>query len=150
MNVNSVSDVGNSVVSTEIKAFNFAGGGAGAASDIAESVLGLIGPAVGFSLSKVTITPNAALTASDTLFVTYTIAKRTAATPGTPVTIATATTKTSGSGGTGNWTAWVPVTIPLVAGLSLAPGDVITVTATHASTGTATPQFALEVFTAAN
>lgn len=144
MQVNYTPDVGNTLAATEIKSFGFAGGTAGAASDIAESVVGLIGATTGIALSKVTITPNSTLTASDTLFVTFTIAKRTAA--GSPVTVASMTTKTSGSGGSGNWAAWTPVSVPIVAGSTFAANDVITVTATHASTGTAVPQFALELF----
>lgn len=148
MQSNYLPDVANSFAATEIKAFVIAGGTAGAGSDISESVIGRIGDSAGFALAKVTITPSAALTASDTLFVTFTVSKRTAG--GSGVTVATATTKTSGSGGTGSWVAWTPVTIPLAANITLAAGDVLTITATHASTGTAVPQSILELFVAVN
>lgn len=149
MQGNYTPDVANALAATEIKSFSVAALTAG--TDLAETVLGAIGPSAGLQIGKVTITPTlagGALTASDTLFVTFTLNKRTAA--GSPVVIASGTTKTSGSGGTGSWVAWTPVSIPVVAGAAVAPGDVITLAITHASSGTAVPVSVLELFTSVN
>lgn len=149
MQVNYTPDVGLTLAATEIKSFGIAALTAG--TDLLETVIGAIGPANGIAIGKATITPTlaaGALTASDTLFVTITINKRTAA--GSPVVIASVTTKTTGSGGSGNWVAWTPVNIPVVAGATVAAGDIITIAITHASTGTAVPVSVLEIFSAVN
>lgn len=147
MNVNNPNDVGLAVAAQEFKSFIIAA--LGAAVDLAETPIGVCGPAAGVAVGAVIINPGpGTLTASDTLFRTITVSKRTAG--GSPVTIATGTTKTAASGGTGNWVAWTPVVIPTVAGATLAASDSVSVAITHASTGTAVPASVLEIFTGVN
>lgn len=145
MQVDYTPDVGNTLAATALQSWPIAALAAG--TDLAETVIGLQGSTAGMNIASVQVVPSASLTASDTLFRTITVAKRTAG--GSPTTIATATTKTSGSGGTGNWTAFVPVVIPLSTGAFIAAGDVVTLTIAHASTGTAVPASQLEIFVAA-
>lgn len=115
----------------------------GATAD-AELPMGTVGPGPsGIAIGAVYINPGAGtLTASDSVFRTIVVQKRTAG--GSPVTLATATTKVTG--GTGNWAAWTPVAIPVVAGAFVSPGDSVSVAFTHASSGTAIPACVVELF----
>lgn len=77
-----------------------------------------------------------AVTASDSVYATFTLAKRTAGGSGT--TIATQTTKTTGSGGLGSLTALAPYALTTTAAnVELAAGDSLTIAVAKASTGTA-------------
>lgn len=86
--------------------------------------------------------PDAALTASDTLFATLTVAQRNAA--GTSVNASFGTALTKVTAGTGNWTAFVAVPLTL-AGSALAAGDILTIAIAKASTGTIVPAGSLEI-----
>lgn len=88
--------------------------------------------------------PDAALTASDTVYATLTVAQRNAAGTSVNASFGVVTTKTSGSGGSGNWTAFVPVALTL-AGSALAAGDILTIAIAKASTGTAVPAGSLQI-----
>jgi hypothetical protein len=84
----------------------------------------------------VTISTPIAVTASDSNYATFTIAKRTAA--GSAVTLATIFTKTGGSSGTGNLAAFVPYVLPLTyANFDIAAGDVLTVAISKTGSGVA-------------
>jgi len=75
-----------------------------------------------------------AVTAHDTNYATFTVAKRTGS--GSASTIASQTTKITG--GSGNVTAFVPVTLTLTdANVVLAAGDVLTIAIAKASSGVA-------------
>jgi hypothetical protein len=123
-----------------------------AGTDTAETYCGMVGPGsdgTGAPVGSVYLVPiSAGLTASDTLYDTITVTKRTAG--GATVTIASATTKTTGSGGTGSWTQYKPVPLTVVAGATLAGLDEVGVAVTHASTGTTYPSFAICVFPSVN
>ncbi len=95
---------------------------------------------------EVRITADAGHTAHDTNYWTFTVAKRTAATPGTAVTIATKTTKITG--GTGDLTAWKYKTITLTstaADLDLLEDDELTIVCTAETTAAAIARFTVEV-----
>ena len=113
-----------------------ADGAAGTAT--AETVIGQCGAAT--PLTAVRFVPAAALTADNANYATILIQKRTGA--GAPSTVATVTTQITGSG---NWTAFVPVNIPISAGLVLA-GDVLTFTISKTGTGVVVLAGTLEMF----
>jgi len=84
-----------------------------------------------------TVLPPVAVTASDTLFATFTLSSRDA-NGANAVSIATQTTKTSGSGGLGSLTAFKPVSLPLTQANVVVPaGGSLTIAVAKASTGTA-------------
>lgn len=111
--------------------------GTGVAEAPAFVVRGQLGGPGALNLAgSVYFTPQVAVTASDTLFITVNVYKRTGT--GSRTLIATVNTKTAASGGTGNLSAFVPVLVPFVVPLVLvAAGDMITYEITKASTGTA-------------
>jgi hypothetical protein len=112
-----------------------------AGTDITDQYLGMVGAAQ--PIGQIYIVPiSAGLTASDTLYVTFTINKQTAA--GGDVQIGTVVTKVTG--GSGTWTKWVPVACTVSANATLAANDTLFVSTTHASTGTATPSFQVCIF----
>jgi len=114
-----------------------------AGTDITDQFLGMVGGAV--AIGSIYIVPvSAGLTASDTLYVTFTINKQTAAAG--DVAIGSVVTKVTG--GSGSWTKWVPVSCTVVAGATLAANDTLFVSTVHASTGTATPTFQVCIFPA--
>ncbi len=89
------------------------------------------------------LTPNAALTSSDTVYATITISLyRAASLIGV---VGTITTKTTGGGGTGDWVALTQ--IPFVAGpqLVMQAGDNLVVAIAKASTGTAVPICSMQI-----
>lgn len=89
------------------------------------------------TIKAVRYVPDAALTASDTVYATITVDRRNA--DGTnPVQVAQVLTKVTG--GSGNWTQWVAVALTLTgANVGLAAGQILTVSIAKASTGTIVP-----------
>lgn len=84
-----------------------------------------------------TVLAPVAVTASDTLFATFTLSSRDA-NGANAVTIATQTTKTSGSGGLGSLTAFKPAALPVTVANAVVPaGGSLTIAVAKASTGTA-------------
>lgn len=113
-----------------------------AGTDVTDAYLGTVSRSQ--LIGEVWITPvSAGLTSSDTLAVTFTISKKTA--DGTDATLATIQTKTSVGGGSGSWTQFTPVKCTLAAGAFLSAQDVVVVSTTHLSTGTATPSFTVQL-----
>ena len=114
-----------------------------AGTDVTDTYLGMVGRDQ--LIGSIYIVPvSAGLTASDTLYVTFTINKQTAA--GGDTAIGSVVTKVTG--GSGTWTKWVPVSCTVVAGAFLSANDTVFVSTTHASTGTATPSFQVCIFPA--
>lgn len=97
---------------------------------------------------KVRVVAAGGFTSHDNNYWTFTVAKRTATTPGTAVTIATATLKTTNGGGIGTLTAFKYADLVLTAtsaDLEILEGDVLTVTCTSETTAAAIGQLTIEV-----
>lgn len=144
MQANYLSDVANTVAATELKSYSIATQ-ISAPGTLAETVVGAFSGAGGAALDRVIITPASALAASDTVFVTVTIAKRTAGGAAVPVIVGTS--KTVPGGGTGSWVAWTPVQMPANAGAAVAAGDILTVTIAGTGGGQNVPPCTIEIFT---
>jgi len=129
--------------------------GATADAATAETVIGSVG-AVGpstISIAKCVFLPAATLTSSDTNYATISLYKRTSPqTDGgtTQTLLASNLTKTATDGGTGDWLAYQPVSLVVVSGAFVSPGDAFTVTKAKAGTGIVVPQGSLSCFTSLN
>jgi hypothetical protein len=117
-----------------------------AATPLAETPQGLVGPNSSGPIGSVYFLPAASLAASDTNYATLQVQKRTAG--AAPVTIAQATTQTTAQPtGTGSWTAWVAVQIPLVTPApTFAALDAITYNIAKTGAGVVVPAGFLFVF----
>jgi len=150
MNGNYLPDVANQLAGQEIKSALVAAITAG--TDPGEQTLGVVGPcAAGIAISGARLSlqvPSGSVTANDTNYTTLTVNKRTAG--GAAVPIAAGSFKTTGGGGIGNLAANSSVVLPGVAGATVAPGDLITLTVTHGGGGVAVPASIVELFGSLN
>ena len=97
------------------------------------------------TINKITVIPEASLTANDTTYKTLTFGIVDGAGGGATV-VGTQTTKATG--GSGSWVAATALTIPLtatVANLSFTAGKYLQLAITHASTGVAEPIYTVVV-----
>jgi hypothetical protein len=101
---------------------------------LSETPNGYVPSTQGGNVVSAVYIPTGALTASNSAYATISVFKRTAG--GAGVLLAAVTTQIAG--GSGNWTAWVPVSIPVVAA-PVSAGDVLTCTITQTGGGVAVP-----------
>lgn len=140
MQVNNLNDVGNALASQEIKSYPFPS--TGATVDNAEVAVGAIGLSAGSAIGRVTYTTAGTIALNASNFQTITLTKRTAG--GAPVTLATLSTAAL------SVAAWVPAAFTIVAGASVAPGDILSIANVHSGTGVAIPAGVVEIFPAVN
>lgn len=108
-------------------------------------------------VTKVTLTPTGAVTASASVYATITLNSRTDALPGTAVALAVFKTDTAGANsGTGNWVAFTDFDVGtfntsgtpgVLVNTTMAAGTIFTLTIAKASTGTQLPSFNLLIET---
>lgn len=98
------------------------------------------------TVQSVQYTPAAALTSNDTNFATLQVRLRNADGSDGGL-VASETTETAPTGGSGNWTAFLAVSIPLLAGatLLLTDGESLTFEITKAAAGVVVPAGSLKV-----
>lgn len=92
------------------------------------------------TVARIMVVPTGAVTASDTVYATITVAKRDGA-GGAATTIATLITNVA----TGSWVAFTPKTFGAITAGDIAAGSVLTYTVAKASTGTQLPAFKLQI-----
>jgi hypothetical protein len=88
--------------------------------------------------------PAATLTASDTNYATFLIARRDA-NGGNKVTVASESTQTIGSGGSGSWSAFGTLSLGSLSNTSLAAGQKVTVEVTKTGVGVSVPVLILQI-----
>jgi hypothetical protein len=124
---------------------------ADAAVPVGEFAARVIGPGPAqIALSKCQFFPAAGVTSSDSAYATINVYKRTLpqADGGTTQTkVATQLTKTAADGGSGDWVAWQAVSLQVVSGAFVSPGDVLTIETTKTGAGVSLPAGALSCFT---
>ena len=120
MNSNYLPDVANAIVAQGV--FNWPV--APIAGAVSEVPLDLQGPNAGAGIAAVYFVPGASLAASNSVYLTITVSKRTNG--GAPVTIAIGSNQVSGANALGAFTAFVPIALKLVPGSVLNPLDVVT------------------------
>jgi hypothetical protein len=148
MQMNYPPDVANNVAAQEIKSFTLPGVSAG--TPLLEQPVGCIGPAPeGLAIGACRVSfGNSTVAASNSAYSTIIVSKRTNG--GAAVPIASQSTQLTSAGGTGNWAAWTPVSIAIVAGAFVSPGDEITVQVTQTGGGVTTPAGFIEIFPSVN
>ncbi len=142
----------------------------GSGTDLAETIIGIIGPSSGIvngcasidateAIDATThavvasaacaitasLAPSAGLTANNSNYKEFSVYRRPAA-GGSPVLVATMTTQVSGTYASGSWTAWKSLQMTMVGGNDLAVGDTITILSTSTGSGAATPAFTCSLF----
>ena len=115
---------------------------AAASTTTAEMTIGTI--PVGATISAINIQPTGAVTASDTVYATITVAQGNGA-GGARSTLASVTTKTSGGGGTGNWVAFTGVSMGTITNGAVTANSIFTLTIAKASTGTQLPTATIQI-----
>lgn len=124
----------NASFNAEFNVVHQVAGDAAASTTTAETAIAYFKTAQ--TLSRLVVVPTGAVTASDTVYATITVAVRDGA-GGAAATVATLITNVA----TGSWVAFTPKTMGALTNASIPAGGVLTYAVAKASTGTQLPSF---------